>query len=81
MAEQSPTAAFHFLEVPTHPLNTDSVLRHLQEVEWSNTSHKTIDAYMRKMPSSASQAMEEQGPTAAFHLLDVPTHTLGPRGC
>jgi hypothetical protein len=49
MAEQGPAAAFHFLEVPTYPLGTEGVLRHLQEVKCSNTSPKTINAYMRKV--------------------------------
>jgi hypothetical protein len=48
MAEQGPTAAFHLLEVPTHPLSNEGVLRHLQGVKCSNTSPKTIDAYVRK---------------------------------
>jgi hypothetical protein len=48
MAEQGPVAAFPLLEVPTHPLGTNGVLRHIQEVKCSNTSPKTIDAYMRK---------------------------------
>jgi hypothetical protein len=47
MAEQSRAAAFHFLEVPIHPLGTEGVLRHFQQVKCSNTSPKTIDAYMR----------------------------------
>jgi hypothetical protein len=33
MAEQGPAAAFHLLAVPTHPLATEGVLRHLQEVK------------------------------------------------
>jgi hypothetical protein len=48
MAEQGPTTAFHLLEVPIHPLGTERVLRHLQEVKFSHTRPKTIDAYMRK---------------------------------
>jgi hypothetical protein len=48
MTEQGPAAAFHLLQVPTHPLGTERVLRHLQEVKRSNTSLKTIDAYIRK---------------------------------
>jgi hypothetical protein len=48
MAEQGPVAAFHLQEVPTHPLSTEGVLRHLQEVKFSDTRPKTIDAYMRK---------------------------------
>jgi hypothetical protein len=48
MAEQDPAAAFHLLEVPIHPLGTEGVLRHLQEVKCSNMSPKTIDANMRK---------------------------------
>jgi hypothetical protein len=47
MAEQGRAATFHLLEVPTHPLGTEEVLRHLQDVECSNTSPKTIDPYMR----------------------------------
>jgi hypothetical protein len=46
MAEQSRASAFGFLEVPIHPLGTEGVLRHLQEVKCFNTSPKTIDAYM-----------------------------------
>jgi hypothetical protein len=80
VAEQGPTAAFRLLEVPTHPLGTEGVLRYLFEVKCSNTSLKTIDAYMRKGASSASAAMAEQGPVAAFHLLEVPTHPLGTEG-
>jgi hypothetical protein len=48
MAEQGPAAAFHLLEVPTHPLDIGGMLTHLQEVKCSDTSPKTIDAYMRK---------------------------------
>ena len=48
MAEQGLTAAFHLLEVSIHPLDTKGVLRHLEEVKCSNTSSKTIDAYMKK---------------------------------
>jgi hypothetical protein len=48
MAEQGPAAAFHLLEVCTHPLGTEGMLRHLQGVKCSNTSPKTIDAYVRK---------------------------------
>jgi hypothetical protein len=48
MAEQGPAAAFHLLEVPTHPLGTEGVLRPLQEVKCSNTSLRTIDAYMKE---------------------------------
>jgi hypothetical protein len=48
MTEQGPAAAFHLLQVPTHPLGTERVLRHLQEVKRSNKSLKTIDAYIRK---------------------------------
>jgi hypothetical protein len=48
MTEQGPVAAFHLLQVPTHPLGTEGVLRHLHEVKCSNISPKTIDAYMRK---------------------------------
>jgi hypothetical protein len=48
MGEQGHVAAFHVLQVPTHPLGTEGVLRHLHEVKCSNTSPKTIDAYMRK---------------------------------
>jgi hypothetical protein len=56
------------------------VLRHLQQVKCSNTNPKTIDAYVRKVPTSASAAMAEQGPAAAFHLLEVCTHPLGTEG-
>jgi hypothetical protein len=80
MAEQGPAAAFHLLEVPTHPLGTEGVLRYLFVVKCSNTSLKTIDAYMKKGASSASAAMAEQGHAAAFHLLEVPTHPLGTEG-
>jgi hypothetical protein len=48
MTEQDHAAAFHLLEVPTQPLGTEGVLRYLLEVKCSNTSPKTIDAYMRK---------------------------------
>jgi hypothetical protein len=48
MGEQGPITAFHLLEVSIHPLGTEGVMRHLQEVKCSNTSPKTIDAYMRK---------------------------------
>jgi hypothetical protein len=48
MAEQGPVATFHLLEVPTHTLSTEGLLRHLQEVKCFNTSPKTIDAYIRK---------------------------------
>jgi hypothetical protein len=48
MAEQGPVVAFHLLEVPIHPLGIEGVFKHLQEVKCSNTSPKTIDAYMRK---------------------------------
>jgi hypothetical protein len=48
MAEQGPVATFHLLEVPTHPLGTEGVLKHLQQVKCFNTSLRTIDAYMRK---------------------------------
>jgi hypothetical protein len=48
MAEQGPAAAFHLLQVPKHPIGTEGALRHLHEVKCSNTSPKTIDAYMRK---------------------------------
>jgi hypothetical protein len=33
MAEQGPAIAFHLLEVPTYPLGTEGVLRHLQELK------------------------------------------------
>jgi hypothetical protein len=36
------------MEVPTHPLGTKGVLRHIQKVKCSDTSLRTIDAYMRK---------------------------------
>jgi hypothetical protein len=48
MVEQGPATTFHLLEVPTHPLGTEEVLRHRQEVKCSNTSLKTIDPYMTK---------------------------------
>jgi hypothetical protein len=48
MAEQDPAVAFHFLEVCTHPLGTEGVYANLQGVKCSNTSPKTIDAYVRK---------------------------------
>jgi hypothetical protein len=48
MVEQDPSATFHLLEVPIQCLGTEGVLRHLQEMKFSNTSPKTIDAYMRK---------------------------------
>jgi hypothetical protein len=48
MVEQGPTAAFHLLELPSHPIGTEGVLGHRQEVKWSNTSPKTIDSHMRK---------------------------------
>jgi hypothetical protein len=48
MAEHGPVAAFHLLEVPTHPCGTERVLKHLQQVKCFNTSLRTIDAYMRK---------------------------------
>jgi hypothetical protein len=48
MAEQGPVSAFHLLEVPTHTLGTEGLLRHIQEVKCFNTSPKTIDSYIRK---------------------------------
>jgi hypothetical protein len=55
MAELDPAAAFHLLEVPTHPLgieevlrHVEGVLRHVEEVKCPNTSPKTIDTYMSK---------------------------------
>jgi hypothetical protein len=48
MAEQGPVTAFHLLEVPTHPLGTEGVLRHIHDLKCSDTSLRTIDAYMRK---------------------------------
>jgi hypothetical protein len=48
MAEQGPAAAFHLLEMPTHPFGTEGVLRHLYKVKCSNTSLRTNDAYMRE---------------------------------
>jgi hypothetical protein len=48
MVEQGPATTFHLLEVPTHPLGTEEVLRHRQEVKCSNTSPKIIDSYMTK---------------------------------
>jgi hypothetical protein len=48
VAEQGPVAAFHLLEVPTHPLGTEGVLRPFQEVKYSDTSLRTNDAYMRE---------------------------------
>jgi hypothetical protein len=48
MAELGPATTFHLLEVPTHPVGTKGVLSHLQEVKCSNTSPKTIDAYLTK---------------------------------
>jgi hypothetical protein len=77
MAEQGLAAAFHLLKVLICPLGTEGELRHLQQVKCSNTTPKTIDAYMRKVPSSTSGTMTEQGLAAAFHLLEVPTHPLG----
>jgi hypothetical protein len=47
MAEQGPVAAFHLLEVPTHTLGTEGVLRDLHELKCLDTSLRTIDAYMR----------------------------------
>jgi hypothetical protein len=47
MAEQGPVAAFHLLKVPTHQLGTEGVFRHLHELKCSDTSLRTIDAYMR----------------------------------
>jgi hypothetical protein len=34
--------------VPIQCLGTEGVLKHLQEMKCTNTSPKTIDAYMRK---------------------------------
>jgi hypothetical protein len=48
MAEQGLAVAFHLLEMSTHPIGTEGVLNHVREVKCSNTSPKTIDAYMRK---------------------------------
>jgi hypothetical protein len=48
MAEQGPVVVFHLLEVPTHFLGTEGVLRHLHELKCSDTSLRTIDAYMKK---------------------------------
>jgi hypothetical protein len=59
MAEQGPAATFHLLEVPTHPLGTERVLRHFQQVKRSYRSPKTIDAYMKKVPSSTGGTMAE----------------------
>jgi hypothetical protein len=33
MADQGLAAAFHLLEVPTHTLGTEGLLRHIQEVK------------------------------------------------
>jgi hypothetical protein len=38
MPEQGPFAAFHLLEVPTHPLGTKGVLRHILKAKFSDTS-------------------------------------------
>jgi hypothetical protein len=46
MAEYGPAAASHLLEGPIHPLGSEGVLRHLHELKCSNTSLRTIDAYM-----------------------------------
>jgi hypothetical protein len=48
MAEQGPAATFHLLEVLIHPLGTDGGLRHLKELKCSNTSLRTMNAYMSK---------------------------------
>ena len=48
MEEQGLAAAFHLLEVPIHFFDIEGLLRHLQGVKGSNSSPKTIDAYMRK---------------------------------
>jgi hypothetical protein len=80
MAKQGPTVAFHLMEVPTHPLGTEGVLSHLQEVKCSNTSPKPLTHIWEKVPNSASAAMAKQGPAAAFHLLEVPIHPLDTEG-
>ena len=59
MAEQGPTATFHLLEVLIHLLGPEGLLRHLHGMKYSNTSPETIDAYMKKVPSSAGRAMAE----------------------
>jgi hypothetical protein len=38
MTEQGPAAAFHLLEVPTQPLGTEGMLRHLQKVKLQHMS-------------------------------------------
>jgi hypothetical protein len=48
IAEQDPTAAFHLLEVCTHPLGTEGACTILQGMKYSDTSPKTIVAYVRK---------------------------------
>jgi hypothetical protein len=48
MAEQSPDATFHSLEVPQLAIGPDTLLRPPQGMECNNISPKTIEDYMRK---------------------------------
>ena len=80
LAEQGPAVAFHFLQVQIHTLGTEGVLRHLQGMKCSNTSPKTIDTYIKKVPNSAYVAMAKQGQAIAFHHLEVSIHPLGTEG-
>jgi hypothetical protein len=53
MAEQGPGATFQHLEVPIYSLGADTMLRAPLGLECNNTSPKTIEDFVKKVPSSA----------------------------
>jgi hypothetical protein len=74
MAEQGPNLAFQHLEVPIHSLGADTMLRPPFGLENQLTSPKSIEDFVKKVPSST---MTKQDPNTIFQHLEVPTHSLG----
>jgi hypothetical protein len=48
MAEEGPAGAFYLLGVASTYFGSEACIGHLQEMECTNTSPKTIEDYMRK---------------------------------
>jgi hypothetical protein len=70
MAEQGPRAILHSPKVPIISVGPDTSIWAPLRMECHNTSPKTIEDYMRKVPTSA---MAKQGPGTTLHSPEVPS--------